>query len=85
MMPAYPCRLYPTHAFYNGIRDALREVQFNLQAPEALIGGSFLTAMSIACQGDVNVELPTGQIRRFRSMSPRLPIPVSARRRPTVW
>ena len=63
MMPAYPCRLYPTHAFYNGIRDALREVQFNLQAPEALIGGSFLTAMSIACQGDVNVELPTGQIR----------------------
>lgn len=56
-------KLYPTAALYNAIRDAIHEVRANLQAPEALIGGSFLTAMSIACQGDINVELPTGQIR----------------------
>jgi hypothetical protein len=56
-------RPYPTGALHNAIRDALWEVQRNLQAPDALIGGSFLTAMSIASQGDVDVELPTGQIR----------------------
>ncbi|HDS1096369.1 YfjI family protein [Stenotrophomonas maltophilia] len=54
---------YPTHAMYSDVRQAILEVQGNLQAPDALIAGSFLTAMSIACQGDVDVELPTGQVR----------------------
>ena len=54
---------YPVNALHAGIRDAVLEVQANLQAPDALIAGSFLTAMSSACQSDVEVELPTGQVR----------------------
>jgi len=56
-------RAYPIHAMYSAIRDAILEVQRNLQAPDALIAGSFHTAMAIACQGDVDVKLPTGQVR----------------------
>lgn len=56
-------RAYPILALYSAIRDAILEVQRNLQAPDALIAGSFLTAMSIACQGDADVVLPTGQVR----------------------
>ena len=54
---------YPVNAFHASVRDAVWEVQANLQAPDALIAGSFLTAMAIACQSDIEVELPTGQIR----------------------
>ena len=58
-----PPRAYPIPALYSVIRDAVLEVQRNLQAPDALIAGSFLTAMSVACQGDADVVLPTGQVR----------------------
>lgn len=58
-----PPRAYPISALYSVIRDAVLEVQRNLQAPDALIAGSFLTAMSVACQGDADVVLPTGQVR----------------------
>ncbi|MBS7459043.1 DUF3987 domain-containing protein [Coralloluteibacterium stylophorae] len=58
-----PPRAYPIAALYSVIRDAVLEVQRNLQAPDALIAGSFLTAMSVACQGDADVVLPTGQVR----------------------
>lgn len=60
MNPQYP---YPIDSLYSLISDAAREVRDNLKAPDALIGNSFLTAMSIACQGEIDVELPTGQIR----------------------
>nr|WP_313503579.1 hypothetical protein [Stenotrophomonas pavanii] len=63
MNTPYLPRAYPIHAMYSAIRDAILEVQHNLKAPDALIAGSFLTAMSIASQGDVDVELPTGQLR----------------------
>lgn len=63
MNTPYLPRAYPIHAMYSVIRDAILEVQHNLKAPDALIAGSFLTTMSIASQGDVDVELPTGQIR----------------------
>jgi hypothetical protein len=53
---------FPTHAFYNSIRQALEEVRANLQAPDGLIAGAFLTGLSICAQGDINVLLPTGQI-----------------------
>lgn len=56
-------RPYPFDAFFCMTRDAALEVQRNLQAPDALIGNSFLTAMSIACQGNVDVQLPSGQVR----------------------
>lgn len=52
---------YPFGSMHNCIRDAFYEVRGNLQAPDALIGGSFLTAMSITAQRDVDVLLPTGQ------------------------
>lgn len=54
---------YPTHAFHNAIRDALNEVQRNIQVPAGLVGGTILSAISIACQGDIDIQLPTGQIR----------------------
>ena len=60
---------YPVNAFHASVRDAVWEVQANLQAPDALIAGSFLTAMAIACQSDIEVELPTGQIRPARQVS----------------
>lgn len=63
MNPLRTFKQYPTGAFHNLVGDALWEVQRNLQAPAALIGGSFLTAMSIATQGDIDVEFPTGQTR----------------------
>jgi hypothetical protein len=52
---------FPTHAFYNCIRLALEEVRANLQAPDALIAGAFLTALSTCAAGDINVLQPTGQ------------------------
>lgn len=54
---------YPIQAFHNLIRDALGEVQRNLQVHPGLVGGPLLSAMSIACQGDIDIQLPTGQIR----------------------
>lgn len=54
---------YPVNALYASIRDAFWEVKWHVQAPDALIGGSFLTAISIACQSLVDVQLPSGQTR----------------------
>lgn len=54
---------YPVDAMYAQVRDAVREVQNQVQAPDALVAGSFLTGMSTVCQGNVDVLLPTGQLR----------------------
>lgn len=62
MIPSFGQKPYPFTSMHNGIRDAFYEVRGNLQAPDALIGGSFLTAMSIAAQRDVDVLLPSGQV-----------------------
>lgn len=59
----YNSAIYPIYSFHNLVRDALLEVRHNSQAPDALIAASFLTAMSISCQSDIDIELPTGQIR----------------------
>lgn len=55
-------KAFPTHALYNSVSRALEEVRANLQAPEGLIAGAFLTGLSICAEGDINVLLPTGQI-----------------------
>lgn len=55
--------IYPVDAMYAPVCDAIREVQNQVQAPDALVAGSFLAAMSIACQGNVDVLLPTGLAR----------------------
>lgn len=60
MLPLPP---YPMDAFHCLTRNAARDVQATIKAPDALIASSFLTAMSIACQSEVDVELPSGQIR----------------------
>lgn len=54
---------YPVHELFAAVRDAIWEVQDQVQAPDALVAGSFLTAMSVACQGNVDVVLPTGMER----------------------
>ena len=51
---------YPVDAFPSEIAEAIWEVMKKVQAPDALIATSFLTAMSIASQGSINVKLPIG-------------------------
>ena len=55
-------RVYPTHALYSAVANALIEMRTNVKAPDALIAGALLTGMSICSQGDIQVLLPTGQI-----------------------
>ncbi|QJP18217.1 DUF3987 domain-containing protein [Stenotrophomonas maltophilia] len=54
---------YPLNAFLVVAREAGIEISRNVQAPEALIGMSLIHAISMACQGLIDVKLPTGQIR----------------------
>lgn len=54
---------YPLNAFLVVARDAGYEISRNVQAPEALIGMSLINAISMACQGLIDVKLPTGLIR----------------------
>lgn len=54
---------YPLHAFHMFVKNAALEVQRNVQAPDALIGMSFLNGMTISCQGLIDVRLPTGKVR----------------------
>lgn len=54
---------YPLEAFHHIVRNAALEVLRHVQAPDALTGMAFLTAMSVSCQGLVDVMLPTDQVR----------------------
>lgn len=54
---------YPLNAFHHVVRQAAEEVQHHVQAPDALVGMAFLTTLSVACQGLIDVRLPSGQIR----------------------
>lgn len=65
MMP--PPANYPIEAFHVVARDAIWEVLDQIQAPDALVGVSALTAMAIACQANVDVMQPPG-LRRPCSM-----------------
>lgn len=56
-----PSSPFPMSDFYRTVRLAAEYVMETVQAPDALIASSFLTAMSVACQADVDVELPTEQ------------------------
>lgn len=59
-----PPTMYPTDAFPKIVREAIQEVQRSIQAPDALIGMSFLSTMSAAAQGLIKVKLPTtGKLR----------------------
>lgn len=54
---------YPIDAFLAVVRDAGRELQQNVQAPDALIGMALVSAITTACQGQIDVKLPTGRVR----------------------
>lgn len=54
---------YPLNVFLVVAREAGNEISRNVQAPEALIGMSLINAISMACQGLIDVKLPTGQVR----------------------
>ena len=54
---------YPMGAFLVVVRDAGFELQRNVQAPDAMIGMSLIGAITMACQGLIEVKLPIGQIR----------------------
>lgn len=62
MSNAYP-QPYPLQALPMLVQRPALEVMQRVQAPDALIGMSFLATMAIACQGLVDVRLPTGQVR----------------------
>ena len=55
-------RVFPTHALYSSVANALVEMRANVKAPDALIAGAIFTGMSICSQGDIQILLPTGQI-----------------------
>lgn len=54
---------YPIDAFLSVVRDAGHEIVRNVQAPDALIGMNMINAIAMACQGLIDVKLPTGQVR----------------------
>lgn len=62
MSNSYP-QPYPLQALPMLVQRPAEEVMQRVQAPDALIGMSFLATMAIACQGLVDVRLPTGQVR----------------------
>jgi hypothetical protein len=49
---------YPLDSFHLVSQNAAREVRWHLKAPDALIGMSFLTIMTIACQSLADVAIP---------------------------
>lgn len=54
---------YPLEAFLVLVRDVGYELRQNVQAPDALVGMALINAISMACQGLIDVKLPTGQVR----------------------
>lgn len=54
---------YPVDAFHLMACRTIREVQSKVQAPDALIAISTLATMAVACQGLIDVRLPSGQVR----------------------
>jgi hypothetical protein len=54
---------YPLNAFYPDVANAVNEVYQHVKAPDALVGMAFLTTMSVACQGLIDVMLPNGLVR----------------------
>ena len=54
---------YPLDAFLVVVREAGYELSRNVQAPDAMVGMALINAISMACQGLIDVRLPTGQVR----------------------
>lgn len=54
---------YPLETFHHVAREAGLELLRNVQVPDAMVGMGLINAISMACQGLIDVKLPTGQIR----------------------
>lgn len=54
---------YPLEAFHHIAREAGLELLRNVQVPDAMVGMGIINAISMACQGLIDVKLPTGQTR----------------------
>ncbi|MFK3844740.1 YfjI family protein [Stenotrophomonas sp. PS02297] len=54
---------YPLASFHHIVRETAFELVRNVQAPDAMIGMALINAISMACQGSIDVKMPTGQIR----------------------
>lgn len=54
---------YPLNAFLLIVRETGFELIRNVQAPDAMVGMALINAMSMACQGLIDVKLPMGQVR----------------------
>lgn len=54
---------YPLNSFLFLVRETGNELVRNVQAPDALIGMALINVISMACQGLIDVKLPTGQVR----------------------
>jgi hypothetical protein len=54
---------YPLDAFLVIVREAGFELIRNVQAPDAMVGMALINAVSMACQGLIDVKLPMGQVR----------------------
>lgn len=54
---------YPMGAFLTVPREVGFELTRNVGAPDALIGMGLINAISMACQGLIDVKMPTGQVR----------------------
>jgi hypothetical protein len=59
---SYTTAGYPIYRFPAEIGTPMHEVMNKVKAPDALIGTSFLAAISTTCQGLIDVKLPIGQI-----------------------
>lgn len=74
---------YPLNAFHLAVREGAYEVLENTQAPDALVGMSFIHCLTMACQGLIDVKLPTGQIKAVSQNM--LIIAESGERKTTVY
>lgn len=74
---------YPLDAFLSPAKSAAYEVWQYVQAPDALVGMAMVNAISMACQGLVDVRLPTGQLRPVTQNL--LIIAASGERKSTVY
>ncbi|WP_313207285.1 YfjI family protein [Stenotrophomonas sp.] len=54
---------YPLDSFLVVAREAGHELVRNVQAPDAMIGMGLINAITMACQGLIDVKMPTGQVR----------------------
>lgn len=54
---------YPVDAFPNEVRQVISALSYRMQVSPELVGGVILSAISLACQAFVNLQLPDGRTK----------------------